>query len=1504
MNENNENKKVREEQVKRQLIGDSKARLLALRKEQAEAQASLRKDDFSLEDALDEMKSTLLVEEDPTQVTKPIEEKPKKVRQTKPQATKEPEIIEEKPVETPIEVKEEVVEVVPVEVKPEPKPEPKPKPKSKPKKPKPLTEEQKKALKEKEKEKARLAKQKEREKEKARLAKQKEREKEKARLAREKEKEKEKERQKLERQQERQRLREEAKRLAAETQKESFEEPKDTSVQETPIIETVVEEKQPEVVEETKESLEEEKVVEDRPHFTFKVEPTIEEEDKEPSDQKVVDNLQKLREQIMAQKKLERELMEREAVKTQQKDRSLMSKLTQLEDIREIEEEDAIREAHKELLAKNKKLNQQLNATQDKLQQILAIQYNNQTVIDDQTLSISTAFIDAIAKEQTDKLSREFERLQTEFEAVRKQQETIKQTSIQDDQKLAIVNDLSEDNRRLKTRIKELELENERQKESLNLKTADIKADYEHQIDALKEKHTREQTTRDAQHAKELNEKIQKFEKKLSDLQSEHQKEIKALERQFEDKDQTHAENKGLVEEYLKKLNTERTKYLTQIQALENELEQVKLLNVAQKQVATNVENRYKEQVDQLIAQVEQEKEKNKKMKVQVDSDSDEKIAKLQLEITRQKEQLKTYQEEYEKNTNLKIVELQKELDKQQNLFALYKSQYTSDRYQKLEDELQSYKSSLEKHRLEAEQKANEKLLFTQREFETFKKENDAKTRELHDRLDDLKDQITTYRKDLDKTRQALDHYKQALIEERNSHYEVEQKLFRDLDSKEQELLKLKTEMTKVPQENRLDTQINTIAHLVSELENKAKAKETPTVWPQMPYGPYYQDPFQHAKYELEKELEKRDRIIEELRRDRQTETTQQRNQTQESALSYKINHLEDQVKELGTMLRQLPKASETPDSKQVQTELLKNLASELEKYKQELKQDMEKQMTVKSKPVEVHTTVQALVDAYTREKELLAFEYNNEKNKLEIEKKFATSGQQLQSIENQLYDLYQLYVQQIKAKDVAFQKAMLAFQQPQETQKQVVYEKPIIQKQVIEQEETIEEPVAFETPSEPVEAPEELKQEVTLEELPVEEAPVEEKQPIETPRHSTWDIRPNTAQRGQFVGTVDPEYLNKINQIRKLQKMLEDRRTEENLKYEESTNEISASQEVLRQKIDVVKGKLSDVEQAYRSKRDFGVEREKEFENEKTRLYLELQTREEQLRKLQDEDKRKMDVRHKNIIQNIEEQLKNLEEEEKRLKETYLLKQQKTQSQLIREAEIKQKLEAEKSKQVETRIIESQEVIKQRALEEQQEEKPTPEPLEEEPQPIEEASAPVEEAIEQQQLELEIEPVEEPVQEEPVEEESTLPQPEEAPTPSIEVSEKEKQLMEMYEKYGRAEKQMVQEVTNVRVYKQLKMERVAYQNEYLKQKESLDSLKSSLRYAKTPKEIEEFETQINNLQVRQENLKVRIDHRDKQLKAFNNDKNVREYMKLVEKLESMEQILRKYAKKRDNKTS
>ena len=124
---------------------------------------------------------------------------------------------------------------------------------------------------------------------------------------------------------------------------------------------------------------------------------------KEPST--VINSLDKLREKIYAQKQLEKEILEKEAAKIQEKDKQLLEKLNNIDqDAAVIAEMDDLKKAQQQidnLIQENEEQLQRLNELEGIVNKVKALKINNITIIDEKTFEISNDFLE-ISKENID----------------------------------------------------------------------------------------------------------------------------------------------------------------------------------------------------------------------------------------------------------------------------------------------------------------------------------------------------------------------------------------------------------------------------------------------------------------------------------------------------------------------------------------------------------------------------------------------------------------------------------------------------------------------------------------------------------------------------------------------------------------------------------------------------------------------------------------------------------------------------------------------------------------------------------------------------------------------------------------------------------------------------------------------------------------------------------------------------------------------------------------------
>lgn len=1248
-------------------------------------------------------------------------------------------------------------------------------------------------------------------------------------------------------------------------------------IQKTPSLEALLEKKEP--------------IAEEKQADFFEKLPKQTKE--EPQENKVVDNLQKLREQIFAQKKLERELMEKEALKAQQKDKSLMNKLNALE--RLVQNDDV-----------------------EEVGDVLEIEKQNQRLT-----------------QQLEEANQRIQELQEEFSKMQEQAPDLAP---------AVSPEITEKEMETNQKIADLEVMVAKQKEEHRTSLDQVKADYKKQIVKLQKelealqakKEAKPSSDQNKEFEKELKEKEKEYKKQVQDKEKEFAQKEKELLKQIADKDKA-LEKADLdkQKEVAKEIDKEKAALLKDSMAKEKAWEKEKnALLAKQDKALASAKKAHEKKLEQALVKADQKLEKkqaeaNEKLKAvreevkarekeawekekaaltaaqekelaALQKDFDQKQDKARLAFDQEKaewnQQMKTaklnlldseakaleqekFRQDLLASEQLKQEQLQAEWEKD---FALKVQQYEEqkNRDKDLIAELNNQLTAKDEAIAQAKVDFANQVKQLQKEMEASNINYDTKIHALQDQLAANNRVIDSQKHEIDKLNEIHETLKQSMTEERNNHYEIEQKLFKDLDIRNQEVNQLKADIDKIVKEanaNKLDSQINAIATLVNELGSKSKElyqQPTANQINPMAYNPYFQkEQFQLFKYEYEQELKKQ-----------KEEEEEKKNRVEEqNNLEVKLSNLENKIQELASIFSEKEKSDAMKTN---QEQIIRTISTDLEKFKQELKADLDQKLVSKEQSKELSHGMQAIVDRYTKDKDILAYQFNNEINKLEVDKKFESDPVVLAKMDEKIEFVRKRYRQLALNRDQEFQKEVSLFYgyHPEEApapdaphfEEEVEKEmaSPAEQEDIIqEQLEMLEEvPPVGEAPEDfiPEETTEEIETPLPAEQMEPEKEAVEwTEEPALVAEEQQEPAKAEPIRREQplpshFVGKIDQEYLNKSNNIKRMKKMLESKKTELTLQYEKDEADNIALQKDCIQKIDVINEKISVLESTHRTKKSFLSPADRQFENDKTKLYLELESRKEQLHRLQAEDKRKMDARYQSAMNNIQEQMKALELEEQELKEEYVLKQQKVQSKIIREEELSAKLQEEQ-----TRIIESQEAIKLRKLEE------TTPP--EEPENIQKA----EEVLPEEAL-----PEEKP-QSEPVKEKV------------VEISPKEQELRALYEKYALVEKRLVDDFPAVREFKSNKFEILAYEKEIQKQNQLVDHYKDQERQSETEQEARNWDWKGKDIKIKQDNIKVRLQYLKKQQDQLIKDARVSDYQKLTEKLDMMTVLLKQYAQKR-----
>lgn len=756
-------------------------------------------------------------------------------------------------------------------------------------------------------------------------------------------------------------------------------------------------------------------------------------------------------------------------------------------------------------------------------------------------------------------------------------------------------------------------------------------------------------------------------------------------------------------------------------------------------------------------------------------------------------------------------------------------------------------------------------------EIETLKN----KVEELLNKESDYQNQLESLNQLLSESQKEIEESKS--LSTQNSDLVNEYKLQMEQLVQDKELLELKFNKN-VEDKYEVEKQLNATIHDYSQSENEVArlANELSEIKANL------LDTKNDSIYQINEELINLQATISSIKIGHQAETASFQEQINEltSELSQQRVELEKKISEildLKTTIQDLEQEVVDTSNNTIHNEIIEPKEIEVGKTQEEVKEEVKL-------PVVEDTRIQDLIASYSKEKDLLSFKQSNEINKLEVELKFARNTDDITAIESEIQNLKDYYKEINLRKDQSFHREIqeiLGYEIYDEIEDEVSEED--LNDLILEDSSSLQEDIINESTDDIFELEDDLS---VLEEDSDDSESIENQNTdlSETP------VQEQDADVSMFAHINNSEYLNKLNNIHRMRRGLETKRNEYISEYENSAGDVNVDLDDLKLKIQEIKAKISLAEQEYRAQRGYHPDREREHEFNKAKLYVELENRQEQLRKTVEEHNRRNDLKYKSLIKNINDQLSTLDEEEKELKEFYLNKQQKLQSKLNRENEILSKLEAERAApQEETvRIIESQEEIKARTIQESYEDNYL-----EEDDYLEEETVLEEELIENS--EEEFEDVNDEVEEDEV---TSNEQDDIIRREKLEnINQKENDLRQLYAKYANAEIMLSSSNKNVRDYKNIRNEILAYETEYKKIDLNIDELISSLDNDTNSHDAMKIEDSVNKLDVRKDLISKRVLYLDKQLSDMEVNGYVQEYKKVTDKLDSMEEILQKYQK-------
>lgn len=711
---------------------------------------------------------------------------------------------------------------------------------------------------------------------------------------------------------------------------------------------------------------------------------SLTEETEKPSKEK--SSLDMMRERIAAQKKLEQDMMTKQALRNQEKD-NLRGKLRELS--RDLEE-DEVREItpkakpaiefdlkSEALETQNKKLKNDVEKLKQQLQALLTLEFHNMKVLDPHNLTLSNEFVESIniIKEQVEQqknneeqtlkdeltsLQKELSNLKAKHDAAKKASEEAQRVATQaqravNQAKKAIEEQENDQVRDFKKEISSLEKTIKDKEKEL----ADIKLEK----DSLVEQHKNA--------IKELKDSLENTIKELN-------KEIKAKEKQIEKLN----ESKTTLTADKQSAAKENKKLLTQIENLKAKL--------------AEADNVWQEKLDKEIAlqekQIKELEAKNKKL--QKAGASDEVLVKEKKQLEDKLLEQTNKIDELLMNYQVQLDEKDKDLDalrkeviqKEKEIKALketVKSKPSDDAIQALKDKI----SDLEKQNSNLSKLQDDVKILTQNVSTSSEKE----------------------------LKEKCDNYQALLLSERNSHLQVEQKLCKDLDDYKLEIEKLQAQITNMSSNfglTRLNQQVDVIEKYINEL------KENNNNF----YNEYYEKLINDYKQEqvvLMEEIEKRNEMLT-LIRDEKINVINILKKSGKNAAT-----IEKQVEDINALISIKVQPTTDDKSAEIENEILNSIKEDLLSYCDNIKNQALQDIEKINQKYESAQNVSSLIKEYNEDCENMAREYSVEISKLNFERELNKDANIQNAIEEKILMIERQYCTSTTERDRIFNEAM-----------------------------------------------------------------------------------------------------------------------------------------------------------------------------------------------------------------------------------------------------------------------------------------------------------------------------------------------------------------------------------------------------------------------------------------------------------------------------------------------
>ena len=657
-------------------------------------------------------------------------------------------------------------------------------------------------------------------------------------------------------------------------------------------------------------------------------------------------SLDKMRERIAAQKKLEQDMMTQQVLRNQEKE-GLRSKLTKLN--KELIDEEQVEQPKasinfdlksEALETQNKKLKQDIEKLKNQLQALLNLEFMDLKVLDPNNLTLANDFVEAVnnikdqVELQKDKeeqsLKDELQSLQYELDNLRAKNEEAKKASTD-----------------IKRVAQQTQKALDQAKKAIQDQETDEVRDFKQEINKLNDQ------------LKQKEQEIENIKNEKNALKKNNDETIKVL--------------KASLEKQIKELTD-------QLNNKDSEIKSEK--DSAQKQL-TEQSNK----VNTLLMQYQKQLDEK-------DKDIDE----LRQAVSMKEKELSDTVSKEEYNTKTQEIEaLEKQVKEKEDALL---NTVSKEEYNAKTQEIEALEKQVkEKENALASAISKDVLLEKDQRIETLNKLVEEKEKQL---LMASKEPTSEEIKTLE---EKCNQYQSLLLSERDSHLQVEQKLCKDLESYKQEIVSLQGQITNMSSDyglTRLHSQIDSIEAFINEMKNNPDSSINKNA-----YNEYYEKLINDYKLEEEKllsEINRRNQMLQIIKQEKIKVIEVLKKNGKNTAT------IEKQIEDINNVINSKIEPSQLNVSSELETQILNQIKDDLLQYCDNIKNEASKELEKIDQKYSSSKTVSDLVNNYNNDFERMSKAFGNEISRLNIERSLCKDENTINAIEEKMLMIEKQY--------------------------------------------------------------------------------------------------------------------------------------------------------------------------------------------------------------------------------------------------------------------------------------------------------------------------------------------------------------------------------------------------------------------------------------------------------------------------------------------------------------